>query len=117
MSVDTRVEVELDVFSGRPNPRWVLAAEQAEKLLADLADRAPADPQEVPGLGYRGFVLNNLGQDRRIPHRLRVYDGVVTIIERDRETYEQDRHGVERALLEYAERLGYGELIEHFRVG
>jgi len=49
--------VELDLFSGRPNPRWELddrSATALRRLQSTLrpADRAPAEP---PGLGYRGF--------------------------------------------------------------
>lgn len=49
--------VELDLFSGRPNPRWELDARGRDHL-AQLQRRlrparAGADP---PGLGYRGFV-------------------------------------------------------------
>lgn len=49
--------VELDVFSGRPNPRWQLD-EHIEQQLRELHRRlAPsASPHaEPPGLGYRGF--------------------------------------------------------------
>jgi hypothetical protein len=50
--------VELDIFSGRPNPRWQLDESSARRLaelhhgLRPTAERTP-DP---PGLGYRGFV-------------------------------------------------------------
>jgi hypothetical protein len=49
--------VELDVFSGRPNPRWELDEPRSQRLLQiqnqlKLSDRAPA---ELPALGYRGF--------------------------------------------------------------
>ena len=52
--------VELDVFSGRPNPRWELgeaARHQLQKLLTRLAPAGAApDP---PALGYRGFCWND----------------------------------------------------------
>jgi hypothetical protein len=50
--------VELDIFSGRPNPRWQLD-EPSGRRLAELhhglrpAVERPPDP---PGLGYRGFI-------------------------------------------------------------
>jgi hypothetical protein len=49
--------VELDVFSGRPNPRWELDEKSAAtltRLQSSLrrTERAPPDP---PALGYRGF--------------------------------------------------------------
>jgi|SRR5262245_5774353 len=51
--------VELDVFSGRPNPRWELDGDSAEslrRLIGGLPPTADAPP-EPPGLGYRGFVF------------------------------------------------------------
>lgn len=51
-----RVEIELDVFSGRPNPSWTLDDDAAAELLARLGD-APRPPP--PGhLGYRGFLVH-----------------------------------------------------------
>ncbi|MEV6691404.1 hypothetical protein AB0M35_08040 [Micromonospora sp. NPDC051196] len=53
-------DVELDVFSGRPNPRWTLSATQRAHLIDQL--RAGSVPllSAAAGesrLGYRGFVL------------------------------------------------------------
>jgi hypothetical protein len=51
------VSVELDVFSGRANPRWVLdvsAAQQLRALFDELSPAMAPVPQS-PGLGYRGF--------------------------------------------------------------
>lgn len=57
--------VELNVFSGRPNPRWKLD-DLSSRELRQLENRlhatgeAPVDP---PGLGYRGFVYaDNAGR-------------------------------------------------------
>ena len=49
--------VELDVFSGRPNPRWELD-ERHSRALWQLQSRLTMSSQaqaEPPGLGYRGF--------------------------------------------------------------
>lgn len=53
------MRVELDVFSGRPNPRWELDEETAvalRRLLSRLAVTTDTPPEQ-PGLGYRGFVF------------------------------------------------------------
>jgi hypothetical protein len=60
--------VELDVFSGRPNPRWELdepAADELRRLLRRLTVAA-ATPPEPPGLGYRGFVVTDDGREFRV---------------------------------------------------
>ena len=52
--------VELDIFSGRPNPRWVLSAAE-EKVVTDLHENLPAGSGAAfppnAGLGYRGFRI------------------------------------------------------------
>jgi hypothetical protein len=65
--------VELDVFSGRPNPRWELDEERSEELRRLEARLAPARQAapEPPGLGYRGFVY--AGADGQV----RAYRGYV----------------------------------------
>jgi hypothetical protein len=54
------VIVELDIFSGRVNPRWLLDEARA-KVVADLQHRlepSAVSPPEPPGLGYRGFLYD-----------------------------------------------------------
>jgi hypothetical protein len=54
------ITVELDIFSGNPNPKWTLSKGEANDLLDRvMADRTlAAPPQTVGGLGYRGFVIS-----------------------------------------------------------
>lgn len=49
--------VELDIFSGRPNPRWELSPAEVERLrgLHHVLRPASSVRFEAPGLGYRGF--------------------------------------------------------------
>lgn len=51
------MRVELDVFSGRPNPVWQLDAQTAAALSA-LHDALATGTvwEEPPALGYRGFL-------------------------------------------------------------
>lgn len=59
--------VELDLFSGRENPRWSLDGEAAQTLreLAGRLTTATAEPR-IPGLGYRGFVVANDNGEMRV---------------------------------------------------
>jgi hypothetical protein len=53
--------VELDVFSGLPNPRWQLSEGEAADFarLVEGLERASDDSSPTPpGLGYRGFRLS-----------------------------------------------------------
>ena len=49
--------VELDVFSGRPNPRWQLDERSGQELrrLQSRLSVSSVAPAEPPALGYRGF--------------------------------------------------------------
>ena len=52
------VEVELDIFSGMPNPTWVLMNEEADSFLKQIAAAPRTSPRELAGnLGYRGFIV------------------------------------------------------------
>lgn len=77
-------EVELDIFSGRPNPRWVLDSQEEQEFLVRLSDGS------VPivslstvedALGYRGFIIRADGATaailtaRGLPTSFRVRDG------------------------------------------
>ena len=66
--------VELDVFSGRPNPRWELDEQSSKKLLQiqSRLRRTRESPPDPPGLGYRGFWYADATT------RVRAYRGYVT---------------------------------------
>jgi len=51
------MRVELEVFSGRPNPAWELSEQEASELarLHALLGHSPSDRPLPEGLGYRGF--------------------------------------------------------------
>jgi hypothetical protein len=60
--------VELDIFSGRPNPEWQLdeaAAGEVRRRLAALSP-SPARAASPPGLGYRGFLCTESGVTWRV---------------------------------------------------
>jgi hypothetical protein len=90
---DEAVLVELDVFSGRPNPRWQLDEPAARTLRQLHQELWPIrnDPPEPPGLGYRGFSYTLDGTIWR------AFKGWVVSF--DRSLIDQGR-SVERLLLE-----------------
>jgi hypothetical protein len=85
--------VELDVFSGRPNPRWELDRQTTSALqrLLRRLKRTAARPPEPPGLGYRGFVWMD-GSDV-----VRAYRGYVRT---PRAVYGDPSMAVEKLLLQ-----------------
>lgn len=60
------LEVELDIFSGMPNPVWILS----EKEEKELIDRLTSEPSQIStvsdeqfSLGYRGLVVREIKTD------------------------------------------------------
>jgi hypothetical protein len=59
--------VEVDLFSGRPNPTWSLTPEEVAHLVGSVDELAPAAAREAPGwLGYRGLRFRLFSQGREI---------------------------------------------------
>ncbi|OFW64031.1 MAG: hypothetical protein A2135_11450 [Actinobacteria bacterium RBG_16_67_15] len=57
--------VTLDVFSGVPNPTWVLDADQAAEFLSQWDDLSVATPIDYPAiLGYRAMVVDFANRSR-----------------------------------------------------
>lgn len=53
-------QIELDVFSGRPNPRWNLSSKEQNELLDRvIANKSLISPVSMveSKLGYRGFIV------------------------------------------------------------
>lgn len=71
------VAVELDAFSGRPNPAWTLSPAEAGELAVRLRalPRAGASRLPEPVLGYRGFRIRNPGGEGGVPEAVYVSRG------------------------------------------
>ncbi len=52
-------QVELDIFSGVPNPTWALTLPETEDLMSRIARLDPIEEgrQRAENLGYRGFIV------------------------------------------------------------
>jgi len=94
-----RCEVELDIFSGMPNPTWILTDAEADSFVKQLAALPQSSPRELSGnLGYRGFIVQcTQGSNTQL---IRVQKGTVQISEgaTDVYAYDKDRQ-LERWLL------------------
>jgi hypothetical protein len=104
--------VQLDIYSGRPNPTWTLSPAQTEeigRMLVGLPRAAGAPPE--PGLGYRGFLLTNPERTAGLPAQVRVAAGTITIEHDGTFEYYRDVHGLERRLVQQASEHGYGDAL------
>jgi hypothetical protein len=73
------LEIELDAFSGRPNPRWELTGAQAAEFLKYLSALRPSQGGHFTGdgLGYRGFIVRARSGRVEGYDELRLYRGTV----------------------------------------
>jgi hypothetical protein len=106
------MHVELDVFSGRPNPRWELSHAEVAELRTRLAGLPRCDqPTDEPALGYRGLILSSAQAPPGLPSWIRVHDGVVTIRTDAGIRCHSDVNGLERWLIGQARARGHGGLL------
>jgi hypothetical protein len=105
--------VELDIFSGRPNPTWEFSKEQTDEFASRLTDLPPCDRAlAIGGLGYRGFEVRDPGERSDLPARIRIQDGFIYLIEDDRTRCFEDKRGIEPWLIEQAEARGF-DILDH----
>ena len=67
------IKVTADIFSGRPNPEWVVAGKEAEAALSALSQRntmAAAFDSGFQGLGNRGLIVELLDDHSDAAHAL-----------------------------------------------
>src|SRR5215470_12843066 len=101
------IEVTLDIFSGRPNPHWTLSEEQVNDLQTRLRTLPEASPVAPPGLGYRGFLVTNPGNDDRLPSQLRAFASVIAITTGQATNSYQDANNIEGWFIDQARGRGY----------
>ena len=95
-----RTQVELDVFSGMPNPTWVLTTAEAESFVRRLAALPRTSASAISGrLGYRGLIVEVTdGAPLRL---IRVQSGSVHIAEGQTTIHARDEgRELERWLIE-----------------
>lgn len=110
------IEVVLDIFSGEPNPKWVLSEAQVDELKAKISASLPSSmPKTPPQLGYRGYLIRNVSKTLMIPDEILVYGGVLTILDKGTASYYKDFNKIEEWLISQACESGYDRLINEDR--
>ena len=97
------LEVELDTFSGRPNPRWELTGAQAKEFITRLLALPPTQASRPggEGLGYRGFTVKARGESMDGFDEVRLCCGAVLARRGGRtETFRDPGRILERWLLD-----------------
>ena len=75
-----RCEVELDIFSGMPNPAWTLTEFEADSFVQQVTALPQDQARDLAGnLGYRGFIVQcTQGTGTRV---VSIQAGIVKITE------------------------------------
>lgn len=102
-SMQATSEVELDIFSGRPNPAWMLTDADTRSFADRLAALPPAAPRKLSAnLGYRGFIVTIRQPSGEVTARIQ--KGIAEITKGASITYHKDRNrALERWLIDTGE--------------
>lgn len=107
--------VELDVFSGRPNPEWKMIDEES-RTFHEMFAICPNLPQTnmFDGLGYRGFIVKTTQPSTPTePLIIAIHGGVVKIVNDKIVSYCQDVDSkIEKWLLEQSRQFVEKDLQE-----
>ena len=109
------LRVELDVFSGRENPTWILSA-QDERVFIEKFRSLPKIKGEVSvwnGLGYRGLIVRGGSIENMSVGDIKIYNGTVSaIIENNASNYSDPGRVLELWLIKTAKGHIEDELYE-----
>ena len=94
-----RCEVELDIFSGMPNPRWILTKVETDSFVKQVAALPRTLASKLSGnLGYRGFIVQCAREANT--QLIRIQNGIVHISKGATNVYAYDEdRKLERWLL------------------
>lgn len=108
--VNQPVTVELDIYSGRPNPRWKLTAPERTEIGKRLQNLTvlPTLPAVPDNLGYRGFLVHYPNGTIEV----RVYHGIILITKAGHIDAYQDSHALEKWLKEQAHAHGEDDILK-----
>jgi hypothetical protein len=89
------VVISVDIFSGRPNPKWILDRKDAKgimKMIAskpEIISRVDRNQAGYEGLGYRGIYVGMLSDDLTfeydLPHHFMILNGAASQDSKDQE--------------------------------
>ena len=88
----TTSKVELDIFSGIPNPTWMLTFSEASDLTSRISRLDPTEEtgQRPENLGYRGFIVQTIAASSATAQTIRAYHGIVEVVDSTKTAYYLD---------------------------
>jgi hypothetical protein len=85
-------KVELDIFSGVPNPTWMLTLPEASDLKNRVSKLDPTEEmwQCSENLGYRGFIVRTTAASSVFVQTIRACHGIVEVVDSTKTSYYLD---------------------------
>jgi hypothetical protein len=114
----SRMQVEVDVYSGRPNPRWDLSRQQTEEFLKKLRalPKREGDGALKDGLGYRGLKVKSRQSSREGDTEIVISNGIVAARDESKsQQFTDQNRALERWLLQTGKGKLDDELYEYLR--
>jgi len=109
------IRISLSVFSGRPNPYWELSGEKIDELRNKIIGLPRTKEVQSPGLGYRGFKINNREKIKGIPERMYIYRKTISFREKTVIVFYEDSNNIEELLFQQAKEQGFEKLVEKIK--
>lgn len=101
------LRVTILVYSGRPDPTYVLGTANdlngIRTRMQNLKEIHLEQKTIIPSvLGYRGMILETIGQVEGLPQRFAVSSGKIEVMGTERHVYVDQNHELEKLLLRQA---------------
>jgi hypothetical protein len=82
-------KVELDIFSGVPNPAWMLTQHEASELKSMISrlDQTEDMGQCPQNLGYRGFIIRTTAASSVTVQTIRACHGLIEVVDTARTSF------------------------------
>lgn len=108
-SAETPIQVKVDVYSGRPNPRWNLSTQQAEEFIRKIRalPKRERDGALNDGLGYRGLKVTGSELHQEGYNEIVISNRIVALLEENRSRQFTDQN---RALERWLLQTGKGKI-------
>jgi hypothetical protein len=109
-----RMQVELDIFSGRPNPHWELTSQEAKEFVGQFQALPEhwAEGSVQDGLGYRGLIVTQPNQTIEDYREIQISNGLVIAKQNSQSQPSQQFTDQSRRLERWLFQTGKGRLDE-----
>ncbi|MEG4216010.1 hypothetical protein QUA28_11780 [Microcoleus sp. Pol14C4] len=106
---DKKMQVEVDMFSGRLNPQWELTVQESQQFTQRLQSLSThqGEGSVNEGLGYRGLIVRESGEEVEGEREIVISNGLIVAISKGKSQQLTDKN---RTLEKWLIQTGEGRL-------